>query len=107
MSQIKTVQTQSGLGPKILACMSYLGILALVPLVLNSDDDYIRFHARQGVVIWMWEVLAIYALVIPGGRLFFSISSFLCFTLSIIGLSSVLLGRAWKLPVIGNWAESI
>jgi len=107
MSQVETVQITSGLGPKILACMSYLGILALVPLILNRDDDYIRFHARQGVVIWMWEVLAIYALVIPGGRIFFSVSSFLCFTLSVIGLMSVLLGRAWKLPMIGDWAESI
>jgi uncharacterized membrane protein len=107
MSQLQTVKTQPGLGPKILACMSYLGILALVPLVLNSEDAYIRFHARQGIIIWMWEVLAIYALVIPGGRLFFSISSLLCFTLSIIGLSAVLLGRAWRFPVIGDWAESI
>ncbi|CAK0765428.1 putative Magnetosome protein MamF [Gammaproteobacteria bacterium] len=60
MSVIKTVQAKSGLTSKMLACMSYLGILALVPLVLNRDDDYISFHARQGVVIWMWEVLAIY-----------------------------------------------
>jgi uncharacterized membrane protein len=107
MSQIQMVQIKPGLSPKIQACMSYLGILALVPLVLNSDDDYARFHARQGVIIWMWEVLAIYALVIPGGRMFFTISSFLCFTLSVIGLISVLLGRAWKFPVIGDWAESI
>ncbi len=107
MSQTQMVQVQSGLSSKILACMSYLGILALVPLVLNRDDDYIRFHARQGIVLWMWEVLAIYALVIPGGRLFFSLSTFLCFAFSVIGVIAVLLGRAWKFPVVGTWAESL
>ncbi len=107
MSQVQMVEVQSGLSSKIVACMSYLGILALIPLVLNRDDDYVRFHARQGIVIWMWEVLAVYALVLPGGRLFFSVSSFLCFALSVVGVVSVLLGRAWKFPVVGKWAESI
>lgn len=107
MSQVQMVQIQPGWASKTMACMSYLGILALVPLVLNRDDDYVRFHARQGVVIWMWEVLALYALVIPGGRLFFSISSLLCFVLSVTGVAAVLLGRAWKFPLVGKWAESI
>jgi uncharacterized membrane protein len=107
MSEVQVIQAQSGLSNKILACMSYLGILALVPLILNNDDHYVRFHARQGVVIWMWEVIAIYALAIPGGRMIFSVSTFLCFALSVVGLMSVLLGRAWKLPMVGNWAESI
>jgi fumarate reductase subunit D len=108
MSQTQTLHVSPGVASKILAGMSYLGILSLVPLVLNRDDNYIRFHARQGVVLWMWEVLAIYSLVVPGiGRAFFGISGLVCFILSVIGIASVLLGRAWKMPLIGKWAESI
>ncbi|MBF0143865.1 MAG: hypothetical protein HQL57_10240 [Magnetococcales bacterium] len=103
-----TLRMSSGVGSKMLASLSYLGILSLVPLVVNRDDSYVRFHARQGIVLWMWEVLAIYLLVVPGiGRFFFSASLLLCFVFSVIGLASVLMGRAWKLPVIGDWAESI
>ncbi|MBF0110522.1 MAG: hypothetical protein HQL76_15245 [Magnetococcales bacterium] len=103
-----TVQIPSGIGAKMLAGMSYLGILSLVPLVVNREDSYVRFHARQGIILWMWEVLAIYSLAIPGlGRPFFSISGLLCFLFSVFGLASVIMGRAWKLPLIGNWAESI
>ncbi|MBF0339552.1 MAG: hypothetical protein HQL95_01145 [Magnetococcales bacterium] len=103
-----TVTMSRSLTTRMLAAMSYLGILSLVPLVVNRDDSYVRFHARQGIVLWMWEVLAIYSLVFPGlGRLFFGISSLLCFVFSVIGLISVFTGRAWKLPLIGNWAENI
>ncbi|MBF0295692.1 MAG: hypothetical protein HQL96_10935 [Magnetococcales bacterium] len=103
-----SVQMPAGVGSKVLAGLSYLGILCLVPLVMNRDNTYVRFHARQGVILWMWEVLAIYSLVLPGvGRIFFGISGLLCLAFSVIGLVSVYLGRAWKLPLIGDWAESI
>ena len=103
-----TLRMSSGVGSKVLAGMSYLGILCLVPLVINRDDPYVRFHARQGVVLWMWEVLAMYSLAVPGlGRVFFGVSGLLCFIFSVIGLFSVCTGRAWKLPYVGNWAESI
>lgn len=103
-----TIKAPGGLGSKMMAAMSYLGILSLVPLLVNRDNTFIRFHARQGVVLWMWEVLAIYSLVVPGiGPLFFNISGLLCFVFSVIGLFAAFMGRAWKLPLIGGWAESI
>ncbi|MGN7612215.1 hypothetical protein ACQZV8_09045 [Magnetococcales bacterium HHB-1] len=106
MQQKKTLSKESGLPSKVLASMSYLGILALVPMVLNRDDSYVNFHARQGIIIWMWEVIAIYCLFLPGiGRLIFVSSSFLCLLFSIIGLISVFLNRAWRLPIVGTWVN--
>nr|ANJ02822.1 magnetosome protein MamF [uncultured bacterium] len=52
-----TVRRESGMGSQIMAAMSYLGILALVPLVTNGRDPYVGFHARQGLVLWVWEVV--------------------------------------------------
>ncbi|MBF0127294.1 MAG: hypothetical protein HQM02_08800 [Magnetococcales bacterium] len=103
-----TLQAPTDFGSKMMAALSYLGILSLVPLLVNKDNVYVRFHARQGIILWIWEVVAIYTLVVPGvGRAFFSISGILCFAFSVIGLISVVMGRAWKLPLIGNWAQSI
>ena len=103
-----TLQREVGISSRTLAVMSYLGVLSLVPLVMNRNDSYVQFHARQGVVLWMWEVLAIYTLLVPAvGQFFFRISSIACLLLSVAGVLSVLLGRAWKFPVIGDWATRL
>ncbi|MBF0448123.1 MAG: hypothetical protein HQL67_07990 [Magnetococcales bacterium] len=102
------VKRESGLLSWSLAAISYLGILALVPLLINRRDPYVQFHARQGLVLWIWEVLAVFSLAVPVvGRIFFQTSSLICFILSAIGLISVLLGRAWRLPLVGQWADKL
>ncbi|MEO5348685.1 MAG: hypothetical protein H7836_03445 [Magnetococcus sp. YQC-3] len=108
MRETVTLQREMGATARVLATMSYLGVLSLVPLVMNRNDSYVQFHARQGVVLWMWEVLAIYTLLMPGlGQLFFRLSSITCLLLSVVGIVSVLLGRAWKFPIIGDWAARL
>ena len=108
MNDATMLQRDTSMSSRLLAVMSYLGVLSLVPLVMNRDDSYVQFHARQGVILWMWEVLAIYTLLIPAvGNFFFRFSSLACLVLSVIGVLSVLLGRAWKFPVIGDWAARL
>ncbi|MBF0381846.1 MAG: hypothetical protein HQL69_12560 [Magnetococcales bacterium] len=108
MESPDTLRRETGVGSQIMAAMSYLGILALVPLVVDGRDPYVGFHARQGLILWIWEVLAVFSLAIPViGKLFFQTSSLICFILSVVGLLSVLLGRAWKLPVVGNLATKL
>ena len=69
-------------------------------MVANADD-FIRFHARQGLVLWGWGVLAGFALYLPGiGKLFFVLSLVIVIALSLGGIISVLLFRAWRLPLI-------
>lgn len=108
MSDTTMLRRDTAVSSRILAVMSYLGVLSLVPLVMNRDDPYVQFHARQGVILWMWEVLAIYTLLIPAvGSFFFRFSSLACLVLSVVGVLSVLLGRAWKFPILGNWASRL
>ncbi len=84
-----------------MAALSYLGILCFVPLVMNRDDEYVHFHARQGLVIWMWGVLGLFALYLPGiGKWFFGLTSMAVVALSLFGLIAVSLNRAWKLPLV-------
>ncbi|MBF0402238.1 MAG: hypothetical protein HQL90_15915 [Magnetococcales bacterium] len=108
MRKTVMLEREEGVSARLLAAMSYLGVLSLVPLVVNRTDSYVQFHARQGVVLWMWEVLAIYTLLVPAvGQLFFRVSSMICLLLSVVGLLSVLLGRAWKFPLVGDWAARL
>jgi uncharacterized membrane protein len=104
----KTLESDGGARARTLAFISYLGILCLVPLIINRDDEYVAFHARQGLVLWMWGVLAIFGLSLPVvGQFFFSVSAMAIMIFSIIGMVSVALSKAWKFPFIGEWAEAI
>lgn len=93
---------------RVMALFSYLGVLCLVPLIFNRDDEYVHFHARQGLVLWIWGVLAIFSLHIPViGAFFFSFSVLVIALLALAGIASVLLTRAWRLPVVGMVASKL
>lgn len=102
------LHTTGTLRSRILASFSYLGVLCFVPLIINGEDEYVYFHAKQGLIIWMWGVVAAFALIIPGaGKVFFSFSMLAVLILSIVGLVSVMLDKAWKLPVVYPLASKI
>ncbi len=92
---------------RVMAAMSYLGILCFVPLLFSRDDDFVFFHARQGLVLWSWGVLAIFSLVLPGFGWFFTVSSSLITVLSLVGFLSAAFLHTWKFPLIGDLAETL
>jgi uncharacterized membrane protein len=92
---------------KILAALSYLGILCFVPLLLGGNDRFIHFHARQGLVIWIWGVVALFLLPLPFGRLVFGFSSTAVMIFSVLGLVSVALGQRWRLPIVHELSEKL
>ncbi|MFN3076989.1 MAG: hypothetical protein ABT940_08955 [Alphaproteobacteria bacterium] len=95
----ETVAGRTGWNPRFLGALSYFGILCLVPLVVNKDDEFVAFHAKQGLILWVWAMLALFVLYLPGlGRLLFQVSAFAVPAYSLMGLISVLLNKAWKLP---------
>ena len=91
---------------KPMALISYLGVLCLVPLIFNRDDEFVDFHARQGLVLWVWGVLSIFSLHIPIiGPFFFSSSVFFITVMVLAGLVSVLLSKRWKLPIVSLFSH--
>ena len=90
---------------RLMAAFSYLGILCLVPLLFNRGDAYVDFHARQGLVLWVWSVCAVFAMHMPVlGPYLFSTSSVMVAFLSLVGLVSVALNQSWKIPLIARLA---
>jgi len=97
---------------KGLAWLSYLGILLLIPLLVNKDNEYSRFHVKQGIILlicWIgWQIVSIILHIIPvigtivwaGGLLFL-------FILMVMGIINALNGKTEPLPVIGKYAEKI
>ena len=92
---------------RMMAAMSYLGVLCFVPLHFCSDDHFVNFHARQGAVIWIWTAVSLLAFAIPGMRWIFSISIFVIAALSAIGIVSALFLKSWEFPIVGKVAKRL
>ncbi|MEO5338861.1 MAG: hypothetical protein H7841_18565 [Magnetospirillum sp. WYHS-4] len=103
-----TLRGGKTLRSRFLAGLSYLGIFCFVPLFVNKSDEYVYFHAKQGLVIWVLTVLAMSTFYLPGiGHVVFSVAIKVLLALSVLGLISVSLRKAWKLPMVSNVAALI
>lgn len=88
---------------KVMAALSYLGVLVFVPLLVKKEDPFVRWHVKQGLVILVGGVIALLAVAwvpVIGNLLFL-----LLMVVDIIALVQALLGRRWVIPVIGQLAE--
>ena len=85
---------------KIWAAASYLWIISLVVLAARKNKEYIRFHANQGVLLFVASVIF---MVIP-------ILWFLNIIVAIgvvMGIIKALQGEKWELPAVGSWATKL
>jgi uncharacterized membrane protein len=99
---------------KILALLSYIfGIVALVPLI-QRNNAFALYHAKQVVTLFVAAIGASIALRILGFVLPSSVSLILSFAFMVAMLGLVIIGvlnswncRARPLPIIGAFAERL
>ncbi len=53
----------------IMIVLSYLGLLALIPLLVDKDDKEVQWHAKHGLVLAVVEVAVMIGLMVIGGIL--------------------------------------
>lgn len=87
---------------KLMAVLAYLGILVLVPLLTKKDSSFVQFHAKQGLVLFIAEIIVWW---IPFVGWFFL--GPVISIVALIGLIMAAMGRQWKIPVIWSIAEKI
>ncbi len=83
-----------------LSVLSYVGPLFLVPLFLRKGDPFARFHANQGLVLFLLECLVLSL----GDRFGFLalVGVVFCVYCIVKGARSVAEGRMDRLPLIGG-----
>ena len=42
---------------KLMGVLAYLGILVLIPLLAAKDSKFAQFHAKQGLTLFIGEVI--------------------------------------------------
>jgi fumarate reductase subunit D len=93
---------------KVWAILAYLGILCLLPLLLKKENKFALHHAKQGLVLFIGWLIAIFINIIPIiGQVIFLIFMLTYGIYAIIGIIQSLMGKYWKAPIISKWAEKI
>ena len=95
---------------KVMGILAYLGILVLIPIFAAKDSRYARYHANQGLVLCIAEIvisiLTSILSAIPVVGWILGLIGWLLnlgfFVLAIIGIINVVNGKAKDLPLIGN-----
>jgi len=92
---------------KTMSILAYLGILVLIPIFAAKTSKYAKYHANQGLVLFIVEfAFSIVSNILLGISAVFAIFSLLYFAilaLVIIGIINASSGKAKELPVIGKY----
>jgi len=89
---------------KMVAVIGYIWILCLVPLFLKRQSPFAQFHGKQGLVLFIWEIVLTPIAWIPiiGWGLW--VLTVIVAVMAIIKTNN---GEMWKLPVLGDIATKI
>ena len=94
---------------KAVACLSYIFILFLVPLLTLKESKFAQFHAKQGLALFLaWIIVDFVLGIIPFlGWMLLPFANLLFIIVSIIAIIKTLSGEIWELPVIAGLAKKI
>lgn len=101
----------------LMLVLSYLGILALIPLLTKKDDREVQWHAKNGLALtiaWvlLWIVVAIVehfmpAVVSCGIALVHCVIALGFIVVIIMAIMKALKGERMRFPVITEFAEKM
>jgi len=88
---------------KLMAVLAYIGPLVLLPILCARNSKFARFHANQGLVLFL---LGIVCWLLDDVKLIgwiFDICAAVVAILCVVGIIYAVQGKAKELPVVGNW----
>lgn len=103
-------------GERAMAALGYLAILFILPVKLRRDSMFVQFHARQGGVLFMLWLIAMFVLFLvllfsgSGGLLanillgVMMVLTLVYILMALIGLLKVALGERYRMPVVADVA---
>ena len=86
---------------KALAVISYFWLISLIVLLVKKDNEFVLFHARQGLVL---AILATVFSLIP---IIGWLLNIVVIIFAIVGIVKALAGEIWKMPLLGDFAQKI
>ena len=93
---------------KFFAIISYISFLCIISLVLKKDNKFAVYHAKQGLVLFVFEVASFILSIIPVLGGFLRILGPVVFSLvSLWCILQVLMNNSPRIPVVSEIADKI
>lgn len=101
----KTTKKQTN----IMALISYLGPLCLIPILTREKEEFVVFHSKQGLVLFVGEMAGwiIFSLIVPFLSFVGNLLGVCWLVLSIIGIINVSRNEKKEIPFIGKFAGKV
>jgi uncharacterized membrane protein len=100
----KTTKTADVEENRQVAALSYIWVLVLIPLLTKRDSEFAQFHAKQGLILFIIEILAGFVFWIPIVGQLIALGLLI---VAIVGAVKSLNGNWWKIPYIYEWSKKI
>lgn len=90
---------------RLMAALSYVGVLVFIPLLTKKNDPFVYWHAKQGLVMFIAIVVALVAAswIEVVGILLFAV----LMLADLVALVKALLGKQWPIPVIFQLSQRV
>jgi fumarate reductase subunit D len=92
---------------KAAAILGYIPFMCFVPLIKMKDNPFAVKHGKQGLILFVIEIIAVIFLLPKISDLFWGMVVVLCLACAVAGIFFVLQGQDWKIPFIGDLADKI
>lgn len=93
----------------LMGVLCYLGILVLIPYFSGGKSDFVKFHAGQGLTLFILEIATwvLLGMIIPGLWFVSQILNLVWLVLSIMGIMNVVNNQKKEIPVVGQLAKQL
>ncbi len=91
---------------KLIAALSYLWILFLIPMLLKKESAFASWHAKQGLVLFIFEIIVSVIGIVPIlGWLVSFVGMIFAVIVSLLGIVKAVGGQGYEVPWIGQYAK--
>lgn len=98
---------------QLMLILSYVGLLGLIPLIAKPDDRDIRWHAKNGlllfaayfVVAFLWWIVDVFTGVPCAGSLVHCTLAIAYLALVVFAIMKAFRGERLRFPVISDMAD--
>ena len=90
---------------KAAAILGYIPFMCFVPLIKMRDNPFAVKHGKQGLILFMVEIVAVIFLLPKISSLIWTAVIVLCLACAVAGIFFAVQGQEWKIPFIGDLGE--
>lgn len=90
----------------LMGILAYIGPLVIIPYLTAKGDPFVKFHIKQGLVLFvielvLWVIASMFWFLLP----FVPLLQLAVFILSVVGIVNVVHKKEKPLPLVGSYAE--